>query len=424
MTREEKAKKLLSNPLRLGRELGYKDLTELHARWMHDMLTSAEDMTLQAHRGSYKTTCLCIVIALMMIKHRDKNIIFLRKTDTDVHEVIRSVERILRSDIVQQCFRALTGTELQLVKCTTSEITTNIYAAPRGAAQLLGIGIGGSLTGKHADIVITDDIVNLKDRKSRADRETTKSAYMELQNVKNRGGRVINTGTPWHKEDAFTLMPNIVRYDCYSTGLIDKATLDALRQSMTASLFAANYELKHIADEEVLFPNPVTDGDPAMVEQGHCHIDAAYGGEDFTAFTICRKYDGKYYVFGKLWQKHVDDCMDDIIKLRQSFNAGRIAMETNGDKGYLAKALRVRGERTLPYPEKMNKFLKITTYLKSEWKDVVFVAGTDPAYIDQVCEYNENAEHDDAPDSLASLIRQLWSKKGDEQKYQSLFMGV
>ena len=217
-------------------------------------------------------------------------------------------------------------------------------------------------------------------------------------------------------------MPNIEQYDCYSTGLITKDEIDEIRSKMTLSLFAANYELKHIADEEVLFPNPVINGDPAMVEQGRCHIDAAYGGEDYTAFTICRKYEGKYYIFGKLWHKHVDDVTEEIIRYRKAFNSGRISMETNGDKGYLSKAFRAKGELTAPYPETMNKFLKITTYLKGAWQDVVFVSGTDEDYINQVCEYNENAEHDDAPDSLASMIRLLWAKKSDDEKYKPIFM--
>ena len=423
MTRHEKARLLLSDPVALGNALGYKDLRkELHGKWMRKMLHGTSDMTLQAHRGSYKTTCLCIVISLLMLRQRDKNIIFLRKTDSDVKEVIKQVRRILESQILTQSYYEITGAPLLLTKTAATEITTNVYTAPRGASQLVGVGIDGSLTGKHADIVITDDIVNLKDRRSKADREATKSAYMELENVKNRGGRFINTGTPWHPDDCFTLMPNIEKYDCYSTGLISKAKLKELQSKMTASLFAANYELKHIADDEVMFPNPVIGEDPAKAEQGICHVDAAYGGEDYTAFTICRKYEGKYYVFGKLWHKHVDDCMDEIITYRKAFNAGRIAMETNGDKGYLSNAFRAKGERTSPYPEKMNKFLKITTYLKGEWQNVVFVAGTDEAYIRQIEEYNENAEHDDAPDSLASMIRQLWNKKGDEQKYSPIFM--
>lgn len=65
---------------------------------------------------------------------------------------------------------------------------------------------------------------------------------------------------------------------------------------------------------------------------------------------------------------------------------------------------------TYEYHEEMNKFLKITTYLKRDWKNVVFVEGTDEEYIRMITDYTEDAEHDDAPDSLSSLIRILWNK--------------
>ena len=443
MTRQEKARYILTHPVVLGKLLGYKDLTELHDYWMRKMLTNPEDMTLQAHRGSFKTTCLCIVIALLMITQRSKNIIFLRKTDMDVQEVIKNVRRILESDIMQQCFYVLTGTNLTLNKSTASELTSNAFCAPVGAAQLLGIGINGSLTGKHADIVITDDIVNRKDRKSKADRETTKAVYQELQNIKNRGGRIINTGTPWHKDDAFTLMPNIERYDCYQTGLISEDELEQLRKSMSSSLFAANYELRHIAQEDLLFANPKYCDDAAAVEQGVAHLDASYGGEDGTAFTIMKKVTSqrkvhheatedapewdetvpevRYYVFGKLWQRHVDDCIDEAIRLRRAFNAGKIYNENNGDKGYLGKDLKRRGERTVVYHEDMNKYEKIATYLKAIWEDLYFVPGTDKEYIEQICDYSEDADHDDAPDSCACLARLLWKKNTGGSTYTPLY---
>ena len=41
------------------------------------------------------------------------------------------------------------------------------------------------------------------------------------------------------------------------------------------------------------------------------------------------------------------------------------------------------------------------------WKNIIFVDGTDDAYIGQICDYYEDAEHDDAPDSAASLVRKL-----------------
>lgn len=408
MTRREAIEFLTTRPVDLAHKLGFSLLTELHNEWIRDMVLGLEDKTLQAHRGSYKTTCVSIALALILILRPRKTTFFLRKTDPDVKEVVEQVRKILQSPQICAFVWVLYGVHLELTTSNAVELSTNLQCGPRGTSQLVAQGVGGSLTGKHFDYIFTDDIVNLQDRFSRAERDHTKAIYQELQNIKNRGGRIYNTGTPWHIEDAFTLMPNPVRYDCYSTGLIDKNELKLIQSKMAPSLFAANYELKHIASDDVLFLHPQLGASFSSVEHGICHIDAAYGGEDYTAFTIARKAAGKYFIFGKLWQKHVDDCKAQIKKYRAEAMAGRGFCEDNGDKGYLAKDLRREGENFMTYHENTNKHLKITTYLKGAWPDVVFVEGTDEAYINQICDYTEDAEHDDAPDSAASVIRLLW----------------
>ena len=421
MTREQAVNFLLTSPYKLGHMLGFTKLTDLHNAWILDMLKGEGDRTLQAHRASYKTTCVSIALALIIILLPNKRTLFLRKTDSDIKEIIKQVQKILKDPHTQYFVQCIYGVNLKLTVESATEINTNLTTDIRGTSQLVGMGCGSSITGKHFDRIFTDDIVNVNDRVSKAERDRTKLVYQELQNIKNRDGRIFNTGTPWHKDDCFAIMPEAEKFDCYSTGLISDEQLEVIKKSMTRSLFAANYELRHIAAEDVIFQNPQTGADPSEVEQGECHIDAAYGGEDYTAFTICKKKDGKYYVYGRCWRKHIDDVQDEIISLRKAFNAGRIHCENNGDKGYLGKALRQKGERVNIYRENMNKFLKITSYLKAEWENVVFVAGTDKEYIDQICDYNENCEHDDCPDSLASLIRKLWNKK-EESDYTPIFM--
>lgn len=420
MTREAAIALLLNEPVKIGYAVGFDKLTALHNRWIIEMIRGTQDKTLQAHRGSYKTTCVSIALACIFVLLPNKKTLFLRKTDAGVKEVIRQVRNILLSPPMQEAARLIHGKDMVLITQTASELSSNLPGDSKGTSQIVAMGINGSITGMHFDRIFTDDIVNVQDRTSKAERDRTKIAYQELQNIRNRGGRIFNTGTPWHKEDCFSLMPNIERHDCYSTGLISTEQLQIIREAMTASLFAANYELRHIASDDVIFTSPQTGADPALAEQGICHIDASYGGEDGTAFTICKKSGGKYYIYGRLWQKHVDDCLPEIIRLRKAFNAGIIYCERNADKGYLAKALRDKGERADTYHEKTNKFVKITSYLKSEWKNVVFVAGTDAEYINQICDYTENAEHDDAPDSAASIVRKLWNKK--DMEYVPLWM--
>lgn len=421
MNEKEILELIYKYPQSIGIDAGFKDLTDIHGEWMREMIFGEADYTLMAHRAAYKSSCLAVSIALMMVIFPTKNIIFLRKADNDVSEMIRMVTKILKSQTLRDVCAVLHGVDLQLSEESQDHISTNLWTSPMGASQLLGIGIKSSITGKHSEIVITDDICNVTDRISKAERDRTKLQYQELQNIRNRGGRIINLGTKWHKDDVFTLMDNIHIYDYRKTGLISEEQLAKIKASMTASLFACNYELRIIAAEDVIFTSPTIDGDPAMVEQGDCHIDAAYGGEDYTAFTIYRKYNGKYYLYGRLWRKHVDDCAEEMCQLRAQFNAGRFYCEDNGDKGYLAKSLKKRGERVVTYHEKMNKYIKITTYLKSAWNDVVFVKGTDPEYINQICDYNENAEHDDAPDSAACAIRRVWNKDDGNSKYIPLW---
>ena len=418
MDRRKAVKFLITKPASFGRLVGFTKLTDLHNAWILDMLKGEGDRTLQAHRASYKTTCVSIALALIIILLPNKRTLFLRKTDSDIKEIIKQVQKILKDPHTQYFVQCIYGVNLKLTVESATEINTNLTTDIRGTSQLVGMGCGSSITGKHFDRIFTDDIVNINDRVSKAERDRTKLVYQELQNIKNRDGRIFNTGTPWCKDDCFTIMPEAEKFDCYSTGLISDEQLEVIKKSMTRSLFAANYELRHIAAEDVIFQNPQTGADPSEVEQGDCHIDAAYGGEDFSAFTIVKKQGNIFYVYGRLWQKNIDDCLDEIQRLRAQFNAGKIYCEDNGDKGYLAKELRNRGERAIIYHENMNKFIKITTYLKSEWENVKFVAGTDKAFIDQICDYNENAEHDDAPDSLASQIRRLWKKK--ESDYVSI----
>lgn len=416
LTKEQTVNILVQTPYLFGHAVGFNLLNELHNDWIKNMVFGTGDVTLQAHRGSYKTTAVSIALSEIMLLNPNEKVMFMRKSDNDVKEIIEQTKKILENPVTKELSKNIYGIPVKLIKSSATEVSTNLTNDPRGTSQLVGRGIKGSLTGKHFDRIFTDDIVNVQDRISKAEREHTKTVYQELQNIKNRGGRIFNTGTPWHKDDCFCLMPNPVKYDCYSTGLISEEQISELKNRMLNSLFAANYELKHVADDDVIFANPRIHGDPSMImNTKYSHIDAAYNGEDYTAFTICKKVDGTYYVLGKLWRKHIDDVEDEIISIRKQYLVRNIYCEENGDKGYLAKDLKKRGEHPVSYYESTNKFLKITSYLKSEWKDVVFVDGTDEEYINQICEYNENAEHDDAPDSLSCLVRLLWDK-GDRYR--------
>ena len=409
--REALAQLIWNHPVRLAHEMGYDKLREgLHDEWIRALAFGTGDYTLQAHRGSYKTTCLKIALWLLVITRPYQTAGFIRKASDDVASVMESLAQMLKSDTSAMVTEIIYGRKARLTTDTSTSISTDLACNVSGEPQVSGYGIGGSLTGKHYDFVFTDDIVTVRDRASRAERERTKRAYMELHNVRNRGGRIVNTGTPWHKDDAFKLMPKPEKWTWRDTGLISPHEAHELKESMSHSLFAANYELRHAPEEGALFEGePATFTDESLLRDGEMHIDAAYGGEDGTAVTCIRWHGNACYVHGMLWpETHVDRCIDAICALHKRLMIGVVRMERNADKGYLAEQFRNLGLPVETYQENQNKYIKISTHARGAWRQLHRLddaSDASAAYWNEVMDYTSTSTHDDAPDSLASAIR-------------------
>jgi hypothetical protein len=168
--------------------------------------------------------------------------------------------------------------------------------------------------------------------------------------------------------------------------------------------------------EGALFRNPAKfQLYKAKLRDGIAHVDAAYGGDDYTAFGCANKIGDTIYAYGRIWRKHVDLCIDEIKWECEQLMCAPIYCESNSDKGYLAKELRAKGLSVISYHERLNKYQKISSYLRKWWSKIIWLDGTDPEYISQIMDYTEDAEHDDAPDNAACLCRLL-----DREKYKSL----
>ena len=428
MTRQQAVDFLLNRPVSFAHMLGFTKLTNIHNDWISEMVRGRKDRTLQASRGTYKTTSVSIALALINILLPNMRVLFMRKTDDDIKEVVKQVQKILTDPHTQYLVKCIYGVDLSLTVQSATEINTNLSIDNKGTNQLTGLGMGSSITGKHFDRIFTDDIVNVKDRISKAERDRTKTIYQELQNIRNRGGRIFNTGTPWHKDDCFTIMPDAERFDCYHPEIqkiISREELESIRRSMSPSLFAANYELRHIAAENALFDlSPQFFNNAEFLRDGFAHIDAAYGGEDYTAFTCGKRNGDILYLYGKMWHNHVDTVLDRILEDSERLQCAPVYCEDNADKGFLAKEIRQK-RPDLPvrrYHEKENKYQKISEYLRKWWPNIRWLEGTDPEYLAQIMDYTEDAEHDDAPDSAACICRLYDRKRLDS--YKSIFGGI
>ncbi len=135
----ELTRRIKAHPERLGPAVGFNDLTPLHGQWIRKMVFFGGDYTLQAHRGSFKSSCLAIAISLLLILRKDKNIIFIRKADNDVSEMLGMVSKILKSDVFIDIVNTIYQVPLQVVSEGSDHLSTNLWDSPMGAHQLLGM---------------------------------------------------------------------------------------------------------------------------------------------------------------------------------------------------------------------------------------------------------------------------------------------
>lgn len=420
----------------------------------------------------HNTTCLRLFIAEMMLLQPLTTIVLLRKSEDAVKEVVNGVSKILDTPLFQT-FAAILYPDVGLkggLKKTTDTalaIDTNLNTSLSGEFQLRALGLGSPLTGKHAKIIITDDIVTTDDRESEAERKNTIAKYQELMNVlsNNKGfsdTRIINIGTPWHEEDAFKLMERGLKpkndnykhyeemledpkfsekrkahfremirkldmqrgksvYNCYQTGLMTNEDIEWKKQVLNDDvLFAANYLLSLVSDDEKPFKRINNVGNYSLAFFADCwevigHIDCAYGGDDSTSLSLGGfDYDNfNTVVYGRRWDKiPIDKNYLEVAEILWSCGCTKLWLEKNADKGLMGDKFRELGFDVESYHESMNKHTKIVSTIRPFWREsgnevlpcVQFVEETDPNYLSQIYDYKKGVAHDDCPDNLACLL--------------------
>ena len=474
-TKDEVVRLLTCEAHMVGRMLGvgYDLLEPIHSEWIRTWIINPNKFRVivhQAHRDSYKSTCLRLAISIMLILNPLLTIILIRKSEDAVKELVNGVSKILDTPLFQTFISILHPdiTQKGGFKKTTDtalSIDTNLNTSLSGEFQLRGLGLGSPLTGKHAGLIITDDIVTTDDRESEAERRSTIAKYQELMNIlsNNKGFSdtyILNIGTPWHEEDAFSLMEkglkdkserqneleatdfkqmrglevkrikeevrklNMLRglfvYNCYQTGLMTKEDIEWKKRVLNDdALFQANYMLSLVSDAEKPFPKIKNIGKYSKVFfedawEVFATIDAAYGGDDRTSLSVgaCNWETNEVIVYGRMWKEALDKIYHEVAEEMMSCCVQKIFMEKNADKGLMGDKFRELDFLVESYHESMNKHAKIVSSIRPYWREegqellpaVQFVEETDEEYLKEIWAYKKGVKHDDAPDNLACLL--------------------
>ena len=415
---------IAEKPHYLGQFIGRDKLGPLHSEWIRYCWDSDEPRALQAFRGGYKTTSVLVVGAIrwMLFNPNDRIGIF-RKNFSAARDITGTIAAIMKLPEVRELFRYAHGMAPRVTRQRDGEYEWSFKKSKTPEGNLKPMGMDGSITGSHFDKVLCDDIITIKDKLSRAERERTKEIVHEIAaNIIDPGKGSTWIGTPWHREDAWgnieRFCGEIKKYPISKYNFLDKGEAEKKKQLTTPFLYAINYELEIGKDESLLFSEPTfSKGWDFSITGAMAQLDAAYDGTHYCALTIVapKKSAGSdsqaYQAIGFCYAGNVKNWIPDVVRLCKKYRVKTIYTETNPDKGYTADKLAEYGMRVKTYGEGMNKHLKISTYLFDVWPFIEWDPGTDDEYMAQVMDYKEGSQPDDAPDSAASLFREAFPRK-------------
>jgi hypothetical protein len=168
---------ILKHPHLLGHLIGKTKLTQQHSDWIHYLWCNEEHCSIQAHRGSYKTTSVAEVGSIWWhLFHPSDRIALVRKPYTEASKTLGAIARYYQLEVIQALFTFVQGFCPRMLERKENRLVFNFKREITKEGSLDAWGTDQQMTGNHYDKILTDDIVVLKDRLSKAEREKTKSA--------------------------------------------------------------------------------------------------------------------------------------------------------------------------------------------------------------------------------------------------------
>lgn len=428
-------KLLIDQPHYLGWLMGKDKLTPLHSEWIKYVWDNpkGENKALMAFRGGYKSTAIDVVgIVRNFLINPNERIALVRKSMTDASTIVDSVKQAMQVPVIKEIFKFAHGFYPKAITAKEGKLRYNFKTTITPEVNLTAFGVDSSLTGFHFDRILCDDIITLKDRISKAEREHTKEIVRELAtNIIDPGKSIMFIGTPWHKDDAWNEINSycpIAMYSMNEFNFLGEKAMEEKRKTTTPFLFSANYLLELRKDESALFSEPLmAEGWNYLNRNVVAHLDAGFDGSDYCALTILSPTDipdftkaKKFQGVGFCYPGHIKTWVDNVVKYYKRYKCRKIYIETNADKGYVAESLRSKGLNVVTYHESQNKEIKISTNLYEYWNKIYWSPNTDDEYLNMIIDWRMGTkEHDDPPDSCASLIREVC--KPNKSKVRALY---
>jgi phage terminase large subunit-like protein len=163
-------------------------------------------------RGHQKSTILAYWCAWHIINNPDTTILYASATSDLTEKQINFIKNILTCEVSRKYWpELLQPEEGKRELWRAMEFAVDHWKRKDEVIRYptcKGTGVGGNITGFHADVVILDDLVVMENAETKTGREDVRRSYSLYNSILNPNGKIKGIGTRYHPEDLYNDLMN------------------------------------------------------------------------------------------------------------------------------------------------------------------------------------------------------------------------
>lgn len=326
--------------------------------------------------------------------------------------VTKSEER--NSSMLSEIRKACEANGIEFEKGNSTSLRVLNLLGKDHTVSSMTVGSTGA-RGRHPKLIVGDDLVTEEDI-SEATRKRVQRLYNELMKLTSN---ILIIGQPVHRADLYQTLRPLVKKLEVPHGSIPDLDIDLSVMELAGvskESISASYLLKVIVSDFDPFERIKWIDDFPSSGTAVAFIDPSFEGGDYTALTIGKSYGEGVAIKGRAFKKAWNHCLTEMVEEMLRCGVKRVAFETNslGDQPIaMLRSMLPDGIGVIGRKSNTNKHSRIMA--AGTFAEYLHLAKTsDQIYKDQVTNYEYGSKHDDAPDSLASLLTWLGIVKGKD----------
>lgn len=181
-----------------------------HKDLMRYLMSEESNQLVLWPRAHLKSTLIAIWAAWKIINQPDVTILYVSATAELAELQLGLIKQILESPTVQKYWPGLINERIiDRTKWSEGKISVDHWLRKAEAIRdpsIKAIGINGTVTGQHYDVILLDDLVNDENSETKTERDKVSRKFSFLSSVINDAGITKAVGTRYHPQDLYDEM--------------------------------------------------------------------------------------------------------------------------------------------------------------------------------------------------------------------------